>query len=269
MSELKKGVLNLAGIRVFGFGELFLFPAPVVDRADMDGIAARVSARSFDIRSVDGTRLYAWHRRSRGERAVLFFHGNAESLADRIPFHDYLVECGWDVLMVAYRGYPGSEGLPSESGAIDDAHALWLYATCELGISAENLVIHGKSLGGAVSVGLCTRVQPAGLILESTFLSVEELARERFPLARDPVRILKHAFNTRERASEVHCPVLVLHADRDGTVPVAHGRALAPLFRNGRYLEAVGLGHAESLPLTDLNVRLAYGEFLAAVTGGP
>jgi len=256
---------EFAGIRLFGLGELLLFPAPVVDRAAMDQIASRVSARSFDLISEDGTRLYAWHRPAGGERAVLFFHGNAESIVDRIPFHDHLVDLGWDVLAVAYRGYPGSDGMPSESGAISDAHALWFYVTEQLGIPPERLVVHGKSLGGAVSVGLCTQVRPAGLVLESTFLSVDELARERFPIARDPVRILKHTFNTRERAKDIDFPVLVLHADRDATVPVHHGRALAPLFRRGRYVEAAGLGHAESLPIADLAIRDAYTQFLEEV----
>ena len=123
------------------------------------------------LHAVDGTALYAWHRvgqRAPGEpaRGVVFFHGNAETVADRVPLQDFLAAHGWDVVVVAYRGYPGSEGSPSEGGLRQDAHAAWDYAVDTLAIPRDHLVIHGKSLGGGVSAMLAEDVSPAALVME-------------------------------------------------------------------------------------------------------
>ncbi len=254
------------GAAMWGWQELLIFPAPTLDPAVLDEIAARTGAETLELEAADGTSLYGWHRPAGGERAVLFFHGNAETVADRVPLHDFLAEQGWDVVLVAYRGYPGSDGTPSEEGLALDARAVWDYVTGEEGLAlpASQVVIHGKSLGGGVSALLAEQVHPAALVMESTFLSISEVARARFPVY--PVdQLLKHPFDTRSRAPKITCPTLVIHADRDQTIPVSHGRALAKLFPDARYVEVAGLGHGETLMLSDPQARSAYLALLGQV----
>lgn len=276
---MKKGLGALAalgmvayagpGLAMWGFQELLIFPAPTLDPAMLDRIAEQVGARVLRPVAEDGTQLYGWHRAATGDRAVLFFHGNAETVADRIPLHDALVDAGWDVVVVAYRGYPGSEGVPSEAGLRLDARAAWAVVTQELGIPPDRVVIHGKSLGGGVSAMLTEELQlagtgPAALVMESTFLSIAEVARARFPVY--PVdQLLKHPFDSESRAANIRCPVLVIHADRDQTIAVHHGRGLAKAFADARYVEVPGLGHGETLPLVDPASRKAYFGLLSQV----
>lgn len=244
-----------------------VFPAPVLDAAQLDAIAARVGAAPVRLEAEDGTKLYGWHRAAGGDRAVVLFHGNAETVADRVPLHDVLVDLGWDVVIVAYRGYPGSEGTPSEAGLRLDARAAWAFATDRLGIPPARVVVHGKSLGGGVAALLAEEVQPAGLVLESTFTSIADVARSRFPIY--PVdTLLVHRFATRERAPSIRSRVLVLHGDRDTVIPVAHGRELATLFPHAAYVESAGLGHGESLPLVDGAAREAYERLLEQIALG-
>jgi pimeloyl-ACP methyl ester carboxylesterase len=255
------------GAAMWGWQELLIFPAPTLDATVLDQLAARTGAKTLELESGDGTQLYGWHRPANGERAVLFFHGNAETVADRVPLQDFLVEQGWDVVVIAYRGYPGSDGTPSEEGLALDARAAWDFVTGAQGLDVppSRVVIHGKSLGGGVSALLAEQVQPAGLVMESTFLSIAEVAKARFPLY--PVdQLLKHPFDTKSRAPNIACPTLVMHADRDQTIPVSHGRALAKLFPDARYVEVEGLGHGETLPLADPQARSAYLGLLGQVT---
>jgi pimeloyl-ACP methyl ester carboxylesterase len=248
---------------MWGWQELIVFPAPTLDPSVLHGIAAQVGAREHVLFASDGVRLLAWHRPALGRRCVLFFHGNAETLADRVPLHDLLVELGWDVVAVAYRGYPGSEAvMPSEEGVRLDARAVWALVTETLGFSPNHVVMHGKSLGGGVASILAEEVRPAGLVLESTFLSIADVARMRF---RVNDGLMKIRFETKNRAPFIECPTLVLHADQDPTVPVQNGRELSRLFPDARYVEVPGLGHAESLPVCDLAARQAYLRFIDAV----
>ena len=250
----------------WGLHERMVFPAPTLDRGVLDAIAERVGARVFEPTTSDGVRVYGWHRPAKGEKALLFCHGNAETIADRVPLHDFLVDLGFDVVLVAYRGYPGSDAVvPGEEGVRLDARAAWEWSTETLGIPPSRTIVHGKSLGGGVAAMLCEDHDPAGLVMESTFLSIQEVADKRLGPLSGRIQA-RHPFETRLRAPLIDVPVLVLHADQDQVIPVEHGRALAKLFPNATYVEVPGLCHGETLPLVDPVARRAYTEFLAART---
>ncbi len=263
------GSYLLVVLLVFVAQGAMIFPAPRIPRAELDLAAAASGARPFDLTADDGTRLYAWHvvgHRADGEsaKAVLFFHGNAEPIHGRRDLHGLLQRAGWDVLVVAYRGYPGSEGRPSQRGIARDARALWVHATGALGIAPARLVVHGKSLGGGVAAQLAVEARPAALVLESTFTSVADIAARQLPFL--PVRaLLRHRFDTAALAPRLDLPLLVLHGDADPVIPVAHGRALAARLPDARYVEVAGAGHQETLPVVDPDARRAYLQLLGAV----
>jgi pimeloyl-ACP methyl ester carboxylesterase len=249
------------GAVLLGVQERLLFPAPVIDVAVLDGLAAESGAVPLRLHAEDGTSLYAWHRPAEGgvtrDRAVLLFGGNAEPVSGRVQLHDLLAGLGWDVFVVAYRGYPGSEGSPSEAGLRQDAAVMWGHVTQTLGIRPERVVVHGKSLGGGVAAMLVEQVPVGALVLESTFLSIPDVAREQYWMY--PLEwLVRHPFRTVDRAPGISVPALVLHSDADELIPVAQGRALATLLPRAIYVEAEGRGHSESLILTDPACRRAY-----------
>jgi fermentation-respiration switch protein FrsA (DUF1100 family) len=267
---LAVGVYLLPGVLLYFMQEASLFPAPRLPRAALDAVAKQVGATPLSLTAADGVQLYAWHR-SAGERppgVVLFFHGNAEAVMDRQDLHQLVLHHGWDVVVPAYRGYPGSEGRPSEAGLRLDALAAWDWVTGTLGVPPERVVVHGKSLGGGVAAMLVEEVTPAALVLESTFTSVADVAARQFPIY--PVRLLvRHPFDTRARASRIEVPVLVLHGDADDVIAVRHGRALSKLFPDVRYVEVAGVGHQETLPAVDARAREAYLALLTPGAGSP
>lgn len=247
-----------------------VFPAPRLEEGVLAEAAEIVGARMVPLRASDGVSLLGWHYEGArpGERIVLFFHGNAESILDRLALHTLVVSQGWDFFMVAYRGYPGSAGTPSEGGLRLDAQAAWNYVTYDLGIPRERMVVHGKSIGGGVAAALVADHEPGGLVMESTFTSITDVAQWRAPLPLGAERVRKLIttyFDTAARAPGITCPVLILHGDDDRVVPVDHGRALSPLFPNATYLEIPAGGHGESLTVVEPAARTAYLTFLEEI----
>ena len=244
--------------------DALVFPIPGgIGRDQLDLVAAEQGARPLDLVADDGTRLYGWHRPAADDqrRALLYFHGNGETVAGNVPIQRLAQRAGFDFLTIAYRGYPGSEGHPSEEGLLRDARALWDYTTGALGIPPERIVFHGRSLGGGVATALAVDANPRAMVLESTFFSLEELAAARAPGL--PVRwLFRHPFRSWERAPRVGGPVLLLHSRDDGLIPVDHARRLAERFAEVEYLETAGHGHDAVLPAVDPAMRDAWTRFV-------
>ncbi len=226
--------------------ERLLFPRPTgVDGAWLDMVGKGLGADPVRVVAGDGTALYGWFRRGGGRGAALYLHGNGETLAHRVELHGWLASRGLDVLVVAYRGYPGSDKVtPSERGLVLDARAAWDWLI-EAGYPADRILVYGKSLGGGVAAALAEQVGPGALVLESTFLSIGEAASDLFPIY--PTRLLvRHKFDTRSRAAALSGPALVLHGDADRLINVRHGRALGRLLPAASYVEIAGAAHDES-----------------------
>ncbi len=180
----------------------------------------------IEIRVEDEVRLSGWYVPAAEARwTVLFLHGNAGNISHRLMALHALHRLGLTVLIVDYRGYGESSGSPSEEGTYRDAQAAWAYLTTTRGLAADRVVLFGESLGGAVATWLATRQPPAGLILESSFTTMHELAGHFYPWF--PARLLLRVrYQTIERLSRVRCPVLVIHSPDDEIVPYEHGERL-------------------------------------------
>jgi alpha-beta hydrolase superfamily lysophospholipase len=253
-------VLYLLGM--VALQDQLVFPVPGGVGVDqLDAAAVEVGATPFRTRTTDGRQLYGWHRRAGGDKAVLYFHGNGETVAANVALQRLVTQQGFDFVTVAYGGYPGSEGEPSEDSLHADALALWTHATETLGIAPERIVFHGRSLGGGVAIRLATETNPAALVLESTFHSLLEIAQQR--AVGLPVRwLLRHPFESWRHAPRVGVPVLQLHSRDDGLIPVDHARRLQHRFAEGTYVESEGLSHNDVLPAAHGPSRTAYLDFL-------
>jgi fermentation-respiration switch protein FrsA (DUF1100 family) len=196
----------------------------------------------------DGVRLTAWYVRAPGERGVvLYCHGNAGTIADRVDRLRMLAGLGQSVLIFDYRGYGTSQGTASEQGAYRDAEAAWRHLTVDRAIPAGCITVIGESLGGAVAARLASRHAPGCLALLSAFTSVPDMASRLYPFL--PVRLLARiGFPTIDYVGRARCPVLVAHSDDDEVVPAAHGRSLFAVAPEPKSFLALAGGHAEGFP---------------------
>lgn len=182
-------------------------------------------ARDLYLEAEDGVRLHAWWVPALEEDppTLLFFHGNAGNLTHRIELLRLLRQSGPQILALEYRGYGRSQGSPSEEGLYRDARAA--YRELERrGVAPERLVIHGRSLGGAVAARLAAEHRCAGLVLESTFTSVPDMAALRF--GRPAAWLVRSRFPVEETVRRLDVPVLILHGEEDDTIPVSMSRRL-------------------------------------------
>ena len=185
-----------------------------------------VPAEDVWFASEDGTRLHGWWmptRRARG--TVLYCHGNSGNVTSRIGAYRLLQRARLNVFAFDYRGYGRSEGRPSEQGVTADARAAWDLLVSELGERAEKVVLFGHSLGGAIAIDCAQHRRGAGLIVQSTFTDVRQMARVRFPSL--PVHLVaRNQFRSLEKVSKLALPKLFIHGTADETIPVVLGRRL-------------------------------------------
>ena len=174
--------------------------------------------------SADGTKLFGWYVESSATDAVLLWcHGNAGNIINRLENLRELYRLGLSVFLFDYRGYGRSQGRPSEAGLYEDARGAYDYLTRTRMIRAERIILFGRSLGASVAADLATQKAAAGLILESSFPSVEAVARSHYGGL--PVHWLLGAeFRLIDRLPQLSLPKLVIHGDRDDIIPMELGR---------------------------------------------
>ncbi len=260
---LVAGYAGVLLVLYLGQTRLLYLPTPGLD-ATPDDIG--LPYEEVRLRTGDGVRIAAWWipPPPGGRGTVLFFHGNAGNISHRLHSLRTFHELGVGVLIVSYRGYGPSEGRPSERGTYRDARAAWEHLVAERGIPPSEIVLFGRSLGGAVATNLAADVTAGGLIVESTFTSVPDLASELFPWV--PARLIARLrYDARQRMKEVESPVLVIHSRNDEIIPFRHGKALyAAAGRPKRFLEIRG-SHNEGFVVSDREYRRGLAEFFSSV----
>jgi hypothetical protein len=196
------------------------------------------SAEILKLTTTDGVKLSALYLPNpAAQQTILYSHGNASDLGDHRPNLIALQKAGFSVFAYDYRGYGTSEGKPSESGSYRDIDAAYAYLTQTLRIPPQQIIAHGQSLGGAITIDLASRQPVGGLVLESTFMSA---FRVLLPFPFLPFE----KFHSMGKLSKVNCPVLVIHGTQDPTIPFWHGEklyAIAPLPK--RFLWVEGADH--------------------------
>ena len=224
--------------------ERLLFPAPQVPLRWLQAQAQAQEATELRLTTSDGVALYGWHLTAQGARrgVVIWFEGNGGSLGMRPREFEVLRAEGWDVVQANYRGYPGSEGRPSEAGLRRDAQAMWDYAA---GLDPRVWLI-GKSLGGGVAIGLAAERPAALLTVESTFTNIPAVAEQVMAI---PLGFMVHnRFDSIRLTAQVHAPSLVLHGEADTLIPVQQGRDLAEALQ-APFIGVPGAGHNDALLL--------------------
>jgi hypothetical protein len=244
-------VLKIAGVAaglyalllVAGYAgqrRLIYFPDPT--RVDPTAINLP-GVREIELAVGDGARVVAWYAPARpGQRTILYFHGNGAGLADRAERMRIATADGFGMLMMAYRGYAGSTGKPSEAANVADALKAYDWLRGE-GVAPERLVIFGESLGTGVATQVAAQRPAAALVLDSPFSSMADVASHHYPYV--PIRlILRDRYDSVGTIGKVRMPLLILHGARDAVVPQALGRKLFTAANEPKtFYSAVDSGH--------------------------
>jgi fermentation-respiration switch protein FrsA (DUF1100 family) len=245
-----KSVLIFAVLFYVGLvGLLYLFQRTLMyfpdrPRTSPAAVGFSQAAEEF-LQTADGERVIAWHvPPAEGRPVILYFHGNGGALWYRVERFRALTADGTGLVALSYRGYGGSSGRPSEAGLIADGNAVYDFAAARY--SPERLVLWGESLGSGVAVALAAERPVGKVVLEAPFTSAADVAASVYPFV--PVRwLMKDQFRSDERIGRVRAPVLVMHGERDGIVPIRFGERLYELVRAPKQFVRFPAGDHEGL----------------------
>ncbi len=208
---------------------LFIFQRNILfvpDRSKPNLTDSNVPEMSeVNIETKDGLTLLSWFYRGQAEKPVIiYFQGNAGNISDRDYKARFLIDNGFSVLLMGYRGYGGNQGQPSEEGLRNDGEAALAFAAKE-GFKKTDIILYGESLGTGVVVNLGIGSEFRGLILEAPYTSVEALAKKRYWFI--PVSfLLRDKFDSINKVSQLNSPTLVIHGDADKVIKMDYGKQL-------------------------------------------
>jgi pimeloyl-ACP methyl ester carboxylesterase len=250
---------------------LYVFQARLI-YFPMKALAASPAAiglgyQDVNLEAPDGSNLHGWFVPGRdGARTLLFLHGNAGNISHRLDSLRLFSSLGLNIFIIDYRGFGRSGGSPGEQETYEDARVAWRHLTGTRGIDPSQVVVFGRSLGGGVATWLASEETPGGLILESSFGSVPELAAKFYPLF--PVRWLARVrYDNRARLPKVRCPVLIAHSRDDEIVPFTQGRALFELAPEPKYFLEMRGSHNVGFLTTGRDYVAGLAAFLAVLDG--
>ena len=178
--------------------------------------------------------LIAWHyKNNENFKTLVFFHGNAGDLSNRIYKLNELSKLKLNYLIFAYRGFNGSKGKPSEKGLYEDAENI-LYWLKSNKIFENNIIIYGESLGTAIAVHIAQNKNFSGIILEAPFTSMIELGQKYYPIF--PVKfLLKDKYESFKKINKIKSPVLVMHGKKDKIVPFYMGKQIFEILPSPKF----------------------------------
>ena len=194
-----------------------------------------VDISKVTIKTKDNIDLTSWYhnKNSINYKTILFLHGNAGSLENRIHKINHFKDMKVNFLIIAWRGFSGNKGKPTEKGLYEDARSAvaWLKSK---NINEKDIIIYGESLGTAVAVEIAQNRNFAGIILESPFTSMVDAGKNKYPFL--PVKfLLKDKYKSDKKIKNISSPILVMHGKVDKIVPFHMGKKMYDLANKPKY----------------------------------
>ena len=194
-----------------------------------------VKIEKVKIKTDDNIDLLAWYHNKdiKKYKTILFLHGNAGSLENRIHKINHFKDMNINFILLAWRGFSGNKGKPTEQGLYQDARSAvkWLI---NQGVTEENIIIYGESLGTGVATEIAQNKNFAGIILESPFTSMIAAAKSKYPIF--PIRLLlKDKYESDKKIKNIKSPILVMHGEIDKIVPFWMGEKMFQLANEPKY----------------------------------
>ena len=202
--------------------------------AEITGEGLIHNFETINFKTSDNFVLKGWfHLKKSNKKTILFLHGNAGNLDNRIDKLNALGSMDINFLIIAWRGYSGNPGSPSEAGLYKDALGAikWLNVK---GIFNDQIILYGESLGTAITAEIAQNENFAGIILESPFTSIVDMGQKIYPIF--PVKfLLKDKYESKNKIKNLKSPILVLHGRKDKIVPFYMGEKIFEMANNPKF----------------------------------
>ena len=208
------------------------------------------NSEEISITTADGVKIQGIHfrRNDKPGKLIIYFHGNAGNLYNRIDESIMLLNTGRNILLVGYRGYGKSEGSPSETGVYIDGESALTYATEKMGYKLENVCLYGRSLGTTVAVHTAQNKNISSVVLITPVSS----GRDMTGFYTGPMlsSLAGDTFDSINKINNIRVPVLIIHGTSDEIVPYVQGKMLYDKFNGIKKLVTVPGGMHNDLEYT-------------------
>ena len=199
------------------------------------GDKLEVEIEKVNITTIDNINLLGWfHKKDLNKfKTIIYFHGNAGTLDNRIHKLNHFKDMKVNFLIIAWRGFSGNQGSPSEKGLYIDGQSAvnWIL---KQGVLEENIILYGESLGTGIAIEIAQHKSFAGIILETPFTSMINAAKEFYPYI--PVNLLlKDKYENFKKIKNINSPILIMHGKKDTIVPFSMGEKMYQLANEPKY----------------------------------
>ncbi len=193
---------------------------PALSQATLPAGASRVSlAASFG--EVQAILLHAEDARL-GRPAALYFHGNAESVAQNLDALRAIARRGVHVLLVEYPGYAGTDGRPTRESLVEAAQLAHGFLATNPLIDPQRIIAVGRSIGSGPALELSRSHRLAAIVLLSAFSELDGFAHSMGA----PAWLIRDRFDNAAALAGFDGPTLLFHGRRDAIIPAEHSRRL-------------------------------------------
>lgn len=218
----------------------------------------------------DGVHLNGWFiPGARQAPLILFFHGNAGNLSDNLEYIKLLHGQGFPIFIFDYRGYGKSDGEPSrENDLYQDARGAVSYLEGR-GWRHQRMIFFGQSLGAAVALQTALESPPEGLVMESSFTCMKDMARHLSPIGYYTVGWwgIDLTFDNLDKIASVGVPLLLIHGEDDEIAPVEMTMRLFERAVQPKMLHIIsGGGHCNVFTLDSTAYLAAWSRYLQAIS---
>jgi|TARA_B110000438_G_scaffold297620_1_gene344309 fermentation-respiration switch protein FrsA (DUF1100 family) len=182
----------------------------------------------------DNIELISWyHKKNKNYKTILFLHGNAGTLENRIHKINHFKNMKVNFIILAWRGFSGNKGQPTEDGLYEDARSIikWLKSN---NIYENDIILYGESLGTAVAIEVAQNKNFSGVILESPFTSMIDAGKNKYPFL--PIKfLLKDKYESSLKIKNIKVPILIMHGKKDSIVPFSMGKKMYEIANEPKY----------------------------------
>lgn len=185
---------------------------------------------------------------------ILYFHGNGETVAGQEWLAPFYNQRGINLFAADFRGYGSSDGYPTISTLVSDAHIIFKRFIEIIGEEGfrKSVFVMGRSLGSlpAVEIAFSYSDEINGLIIESGTANNFPYLYHQIGLSEDdPLLKEDCAFRNKMKIRQVQAPCLVIHGEVDELIPVKEGKELYEnsTAQDKRLLVIPGAGHNDMM----------------------
>ena len=212
------------GVFLFFFQRKIVFNVSNIPKSPLDYGLKNIE--EIYLSTIDNIDLLSWYSKPKNNKpTMVYFHGNSFNIGERSYRIERYIKNGWGVFLLAYRGYSGNKGKPSEKNIYIDAECSLRWIEENTATKKNNIILYGESLGAGVAVEMATRYSFKSVVLEAPFTSISDMAQKRYKIYPTKFLVLDK-FDNLSKINKISSPLLIISGKKDEVVPHSHSLQL-------------------------------------------